>query len=268
MSRRRLAAVAALAVALGVGACSGGAASPGSSVGPVDLTIYAAASLKSVLASVQAAYGTARPAVTLTIATDSSAALETKIEQGAPADILLSADTANPQQLVDRGLAAGAPVAFATNRLTIIVPAANPASLRSPADLARPGIKIIAAASAVPITKYAEQLIRNLATVPGAPPDFATAYAANVVSREADVAAVVAKIALGEGDAGIVYVTDARSSTSVTSIDVPQASNVVATYAGVVVKASPRVTAARDFLDWLAGPGGRAVLAGFGFQAP
>ena len=85
--------------------------------------------------------------------------------------------------------------------------------IKTPADLAKPGVKIIAAGDAVPITKYANQLVDNLAKSPGYPADFATAYNANIVSKEDNVKAVVAKLELGEGDAGIVYVTDAKAST-------------------------------------------------------
>ena len=77
--------------------------------------------------------------------------------------------------------------------------------------------------------------------------------------------AVVGKIELGEGDAGIVYVTDANASTKVKPVDVPDSANVPATYAGVVLKASANPDAATAFLDWLAGPDGQAILAGFGF---
>ena len=131
---------------------------------------------------------------------------------------------------------------FATNILTVIVPIANPAKIETPADLAKPGVKIIAAGDAVPITKYANQLVANLAKQPGYPADYVAAYNANVVSKEDNVKAVVAKLELGEGDAGIVYVTDAKASTKVATVDVPDAANVVATYDGVVVKASAQPT--------------------------
>ena len=235
---------------------------------PASLTIYAAASLKAVLAKVQTAYAAANPGTTLTISTDSSSALETKIEQGAPADVFLSADTANPQKLVDESLAAGALTKFAGNLLTVIVPTSNPAAITSPADLAKPGVKVIAADDTVPITKYASQLVGNLASQAGYPTGFVAAYTANIVSKEDNVAAVVAKIELGEGDAGIVYVTDAKTSTKVTTIAVPAGANVPATYAGVVVKASPNAAAAQAFLAWLAGPDGQAILASFGFLPP
>jgi molybdate transport system substrate-binding protein len=254
----------ALALSLALAACSAGGSSPA----PANLTIFGAASLKGALDQARAAWESAHPGSTLTISTDSSSALETQIEQGAPADVFLSADTANPGKLVDRGLAAGAAVPFAANELTVIVPAANPAGIATPADLARAGIKVIAAGDAVPITRYATQLVDNLAKETGYPAGYAAAYAANVASKEDNVKAVVAKIELGEGDAGIVYVTDAKASAKVRTVAVPAAANVPAVYAGLVVKASTNATAARAFLDWFAGPDGRAILAGFGFLPP
>jgi molybdate transport system substrate-binding protein len=276
--------LAGLIVALGAcsnaGAPSTASAAP--SVGPtsapspsaappaeaVELTIFGAASLKSALEKTQAAYEAANAGTTLTLSTDSSSALETQIEQGAPADVFLSADTTNPKKLVDAGLADGAAVTFAGNKLTIIVPTANPAAITTPADLVKPGVRIIAAGDEVPITKYARQLVDNLAQESGYPADFAAMYAANVASKEDNVKAVVAKVELGEGDAGIVYVTDAKASTKVTTVDVPDTANVPATYAGVVVKASRNAAAARAFLDWFAGPDGQAILSTFGFLPP
>ena len=221
-----------------------------------------------MLAEAETAYEAANPGTDLTISTDSSAALETQIEQGAPADVFLSADTTNPQKLIDGGFASGEAVPFAGNKLTVIVPTDNPAAIQSAADLAKPGLRIIAAGDEVPITKYATQLVENLAAEADDPAGFAAAYGANVASREDNVSAIVSKIALGEGDAGIVYVTDAATSDEVTPINVPDAANVPATYAGVVVGESPNRDAAAAFLDWLTGPEGQAVLSSFGFLPP
>jgi molybdate transport system substrate-binding protein len=272
-------------IALILAACSSGAttvpsaAPPAASVAPTvaasaapalsgSLTIYGASSLKAALTKAQAAFMAAYPGVTITISTDSSSTLETQIEQGAPADVFLSADTTNPAKLVAKGLNAGDPVKFAGNLLTVIVPTANPAGITTPADLAKPGVKIVGAGATVPITKYATMLVANLAKEAGYPAGFVAAYNANVVSQEDNVAAVVSKIALGEGDAGIVYVTDAKTSTQVTAITVPADANVPATYAGVVVKASKNAAAAQAFLGWFAGPDGQAILASFGFLPP
>ena len=283
MKARQMVAMAALLVSLV--ACSG-TASPtslatfGPSLAPAaptaaataapggGLTIFAAASLKAALAKAKTTYEAAHTGTTLTISTDSSSALETQIEQGAPADVFLSADTTNPQKLVDKGLAAGGLVKFASNLLTVIVPTDNPGYIRAPKDLANPGVKVIAAGDTVPITKYATMLVANLAKETGYPADFAAKYAANIVSKEDNVAAVVAKIELGEGDAGIVYVTDAKTSTKVGTVAVPATANVPATYSGVVVKASTNAAAATAFLTWFAGPDCQAILAAFGFLPP
>jgi molybdate transport system substrate-binding protein len=220
-----------------------------------ELTVFAAASLKSAFESFAPAYQ-AETGLGLTSSFDASSALRAQIEQGAPADVFASADTANVETLVGEGLATD-PVAFACNQLTIIVPAGNPAGITAATDLGKPGVKVIAAGDEVPISKYARQLVGNLG--------IADAYAANVVSREDNVAAVRSKIELGEGDAGIVYVTDALASgDKVEQVDVPADANVPATYAAAVVTATDQADASAAFVDWLAGPEGRASLAAFG----
>lgn len=269
MSRRRLLATLLLIPLLG--ACSTSAAATAATIGPgkpVQLTVYGAASLKDVLAAVEVAYQAVVPGSTLTIAIDSSSTLRTQIEEGAPADVFLSADERNPQALVDASLSDGTAVAFARNLLTIIVPTDNPAGIATPADLAAAGVKIIAAGEKVPITTYAGQVIANLARDPTYPTGFAEAYAENVASKEENVKAVVAKIELGEGDAAIVYTTDAIAAAGVATVDIPARANVAATYAGVVVGASHRLAEAHAFLGWLVGPAGQATLAGFGFLPP
>jgi molybdate transport system substrate-binding protein len=278
--------VAAFGLVLAACSSSGGAAAPSAatsatqattapSTAPaspsgaaVELEIYGAASLKGALDATKPVYEASHPGVTLVMSTDASSALETKIEQGAPASVFLSADTTNPQKLVDKRLTTGPPVNFAKNILTVIVPIANPAKIKTPVDLAKPAVKIIAAGDAVPITKYANMLVANMAEEPGYPANYVNAYNANVVSKEDNVKAVVAKLELNVGDAAIVYVTDAKASTKVATVDVPPSANVVATYAGVVSKASPNTMAANDFLTWFAGPDGQAILSGFGFKPP
>lgn len=257
-----------VAITFIAGGCSVGAAPPSPGPAVAELTVFAAASLTGALEAVKTAYEAAVPGVSLTLSTDSSSTLATQIEQGAPADVFLSADTANATRLAAGGFASGDPVPFATNTLAIIVPSDNPGAVRTPVDLARPGLRVIAAGDAVPITGYAEQLIEKLAAEPGYPDEFATAYAASIRSREDNVKAIVAKLELGEGDAGIVYVTDAKASTRVVTIDVPDGSNVSAIYAGVVVKASRHQGPATAFLAWLAGPAGQSILASSGFGPP
>ena len=233
----------------------------------VELTTFGAASLSDVLATIEEEYEADAPGIDLVIATDSSTALRTQIEEGAPADVFLSADTANPAALVEGELAREA-VEFAANTIALVVPVENPAGIESPADLATAGAQIIAAGPEVPITGYVTEVVANLAAMPDYPAAFADAYAANVVSQEDNVSGVLAKIELGEGDAGFVYQTDARASSEVLLIPIPEEANVHAVYAGCVTADSRHGPEATAFLDWLAGPEGQSILAEYGFVAP
>jgi molybdate transport system substrate-binding protein len=258
--RRPIAAV--LAVALALASCSG--AAPASRA-PVELTVFAAASLRTAFTQLAPMFEANRPGVQLIFSFDASSTLRTQIEQGAPADAFASADEQNPRVLADAGLAVGPPSAFAGNELAVIVAPGNPARIATPADLARPGVRIVAAGHAVPVSTYADQLVANLARRPGYPSDFAAKVAANAVSREDNVRGILTKIELGEGDAGIVYATDARSSGRVDTIPIPDGANVVATYAAVAIRASTHPAEARSFVDFLGSPGAQAVLEALGF---
>lgn len=254
-------AVAVLLIASIIGGCAVGSAATSGTT----LTVYGAASLRDVLSEVTSTYAAANPGMNILVSTGSSSALETQIEQGAPADVFLSADTTNPQTLVDKGLTDGSAVSLAANTLVVIVPTDDPAGITTPADLARPGVKIVAAGDEVPITRYANQVVAALANQPGYPADFMAAYDANIVSKEDDVRAAVAKVELGEGDAAIVYRTDATASARIATIAIPDDAEVRATYAGVVIKGSAQPVAARAFLTWLGGPVGQEIFVRFGF---
>jgi molybdate transport system substrate-binding protein len=229
--------------------------------------VYAASSLGNAFHELATAYEAQHSDVQIILATDSSSALRTRIEQGAPADVFAAADTENPAKLERAGLTRGSPVDFATNRLAIVVPSDNPAGIAVGTDLARPGVRVVAAADGVPITRYATELLRRLAGVPGAPADLVARVERNVVSREDNVSAVLAKVKLGEADAGIVYATDARAASDVRSVPIPDAVNVDAVYAAVAVarNSSAPAPTADDFVAWLRAPSAQAILAAAGF---
>ena len=264
MNRVAVAGVLVLAV---VAACTGPVADRSPFAAPADLVVFAAASLTVPLEGVKMTYESGHASQRLTFAFDSSAALRTQIEQGAPADLFLSADLANPQRLVDARWATGPVTPFAGNRLAIVIPGANPGSIERPEDLGRPGMRIVAAGESVPVTVYATDLVTRLGALPGYPAGWAAAYEANIVSREDNVRAIVTKLELGEGDAGVVYATDALASDGLRVIEIPPEAVVTATYGAVVLAASPNVDAAAAFLGWLSGPDGQAALARFGFVA-
>jgi molybdate transport system substrate-binding protein len=251
--------IGALASAVLLAACS---ASPPVGSSSTSLTVFAAASLRDAFEEIATTYE-ARTGVAIALSFDASSALRTQIVQGAPADLFASADRTNPQQLADQGLTDGEPTIFAANGLAIVAPA-DGSGIESWQELGEPGTRVVAAGEDVPITAYASELVDGLSTLPDAPAGFPDAYEENVVSREDNVRAVLAKVEVGEGDGAIVYETDAASSNDVTTIDYPPATKVIAEYAFVVLRGSGPATEA--FADWLIGPDGQAVLERFGFR--
>lgn len=241
---------------------------PAATTPSVHLTVFAAASLRDALTEAASAYRARASGVTLSLAFDASSALRTQLEQGAPADLFLSADLESPQRLADAGLTTGQPIPFASNSLAIVVPADLEGSISEPFELARPGVRVLAGGREVPISRYADQLLGKLAEAPDAPAAFRQAVEANIVSREDNVRAVLAKIELGEGDAAIVYATDALGSDRVRTIAIPEWAAVSVTYGGVVMASSGQPAAADELLAWLRTDAGQAVLARFGFGPP
>jgi molybdate transport system substrate-binding protein len=198
----------------------------------------------------------------LTIAFDASNVLAAQLTEGAEVDVFLSADLSRPTELAEAGLTSGEPVTFARNSPVIVVPRDSQAVMTA-LDLAVPGVRLVAAGASVPITHYAEAAIAQLAATTPDPAAFSSAVAANVVSREDNVRAAMAKVELGEGDAAIVYVTDARASDAVREVPFPEAVQVTAEYGAVQVSDDPAATA---FVIWLTGRAAQAILAEAAFQ--
>jgi molybdate transport system substrate-binding protein len=162
------------------------------------------------------------------------------------------------------------PVVFARNSMVIITPAANPAGIHQPYDLAKTGVKLDLAAPAVPAGALARQVLTRLAMDPGAPAGFAQAVLHNVVSEESDVEAVVSRVALNEVDAGIVYVSDLKTAngSKVKPIALPGGANVSTVYPVAVISGSPNVSLARQFVDYVRGATAQQILRGLGFLPP
>ncbi len=256
--RSRVGSMAALLVALSfAGGC---AAEPDDDS---TLTVFAAASLRDVFTDLGAAWRSSHPNTTLTQSFEASNILAAQIAEGAPADVFVSADVERPAELSEAGLTAAPPVPFARNRVTLVAPLGD-GRLQSPGDLAVPGVRIVAAGLGVPITRYADEALARLAlTMPDADA-FAAAVAANIVSREDNVRAALAKVELGEGDAAVVYRTDALSSDRVREIPFPEVVDITAEYAAVQVSDRP---IAAEFMTWLRGPESAAIIEANGFAA-
>jgi molybdate transport system substrate-binding protein len=214
------------------------------------LTIFAAASLTEAFQAFDSAeaYSFA-----------GSNALAAQVKQGARADVFASASPQYTQDLFRAGLVAK-PVTFATNRLVLIVPKSNPAGLTSVYDLARKNVKLVVAAPAVPVGSYTRTVLRRLGL---------SSVLAKVVSQESDVKSVVGKVALGQADAGFVYVTDVKPvAGDVASIRIPAWAQPRVRYEIAVVRASSQKAAARAWITRIRGKTGQAALVRAGFGKP
>jgi molybdate transport system substrate-binding protein len=232
-----------------------------------NLTIFAASSLTDAFNEMKAAIEAANPGTTITFNFASSSALRTQLEQGAKADVYASADTVQMDNARNAGLLVGDSAVFVRNTPIIIVPANNPQAIAFPADLAKPGVKLVLAAPEVPIGNYARQVIRKLATDPAMGADYEAKVLANLVSNEANVRAVVSKIQLGEGDAGIVYSSDVTPAvaTRLKVVSLPGGLNVIAEYPVAVVEGTTNEAGGRAFMDYLLSDAGQAILRKWGF---
>ena len=235
-----------LLAALLVGVTTVAGASARSTATP-PLTIYAAASLTEVFRAFDGAQ---------TYSFAGSNALETQIRNGAPADIFASAAPLNTQRLFRAGLV-DKPVTFTANRLALIVPKSNPAGIRSIYDLRSKPVKLVVASPAVPVGGYTLTVLKKMGL---------SSVLSKVVSRESDVKAVTGKVALGQADAGFVYVTDARPvSDRVTVVRIPAWAQPRVRYEIAVVSRSTNKTAAQAWINAIMSARGQTALRNAGF---
>jgi molybdate transport system substrate-binding protein len=244
--RSRIAVVTAVAVLGLLAVPAGGTAASGST----QLTVYAAASLTNAFPAIapheKYSFG-------------GSNALAAQIQQGAPADVFASANTTLPRQLFQQNLCSK-PVVFTRNRLVIVVPLKNPAHIQNVYDLAKSGVTIDIAAKGVPVGSYTLQILQNM--------NLSNAVLKNVVSQETDVREVLAKVALGEVDAGFVYSTDAKTvARKVLVVKIPAWAQPKVQYGICVVSSSPHKSAARAFVKRVLSKAGQRKLHRFGFLA-
>jgi molybdate transport system substrate-binding protein len=236
---------AVLLLVLAVGAC---ATSGAQAAARAESTVYAAASLTNVFPRID-------PAPRYSFG--GSNTLAAQIRLGAPADVFASADMTLPNGLYEDGLCSK-PVVFARNRVVVVVPRSNPARVRSIFGLTRPGVKIVIAGPTVPVGAYTHQILRKL--------NLSVAVLKNVVSVESDVRGVLAKVALGEADAGFVYATDAKTAPGrVTVINVPAWAQPSIRYGICVVSSSGHKPEGRAFVAKVLSRAGQAKLLAAGF---
>lgn len=258
--KKHFLATVAVGILLATAGCSASSTAPAPSLTPTkdslsgSVTVFAAASLTKTFGELALKFEAAHPGVTVTTSFAGSADLVAQITAGAPADVFASADAKNMAKV---STLVGTPVNFATNTLEIAVPPGNPAKIASFADLARPGVKTVVCAPAVPC---------GAATIAI---EASTGVKLTPVSEENAVTDVLGKVSSAEADAGLVYVTDVKGAGSrVTGIPFPQSSTAVNTYPIATIAASKNSTVAKAFMEYVTGTVGRAVLAAAGFGAP
>jgi molybdate transport system substrate-binding protein len=212
------------------------------------LTVFAAASLTDVFPKIdpRPRYGFA-----------GSDVLALQIQQGAPADVFAAASPKYPEALYKQGLVQK-PIQFATNTLVLVVPKSNPANIHTVDDLTKPGVKIVIGDPSVPVGSYTRTVLTNLGIL--------AAVLKNVVSNETDVRSVLAKVALGEADAGFVYITDAKTvQGKVKVIALRESAQPHVVYGVAVVTKSPHLQAAYRYVTRLVRPAAQQELEHYGF---
>ena len=219
------------------------------------LTIFAAASLTETFTTLEKAFEHDHAGVDVVLSFGSSTTLAEQVVQGAPADVIATADEAAMGIVVEEKLTDGDPTPLASNTLTLVTPAGNPADVRSVADLA--GVDFVMCDVQVPCGAAAQEVLDN------------AGVSARPVSYEADVKAVQSKVALGEADAGLVYVTDAvAASDQVDEVPIPDDLNVVNPYYIATVADSAHADLAAEWLSLVSSQAGQRVFADAGFGPP
>ena len=235
-------------VALAAG-CGGSPTASGG--GQRELTVFAASSLTEAFTQLGDQFTAAHPDVKVTFDFAGSSDLVTQLQQGAPADVLATADSSNMDKVADK---TGAPQVFAGNKLMIAVEPGNPKHIAGLADLAGTDLKVVLAAPEVPAGKYAQEALAKAGVT------------LHPVSLEESVKGVVTKVSLLEADAGIVYVTDVDAAQGkIDGVEIPESQNVLATYPIATVKDGAHHDDAQAFVDLVLSAAGQKVLAGHGF---
>lgn len=222
-----------------------------------ELTVFAAASLRSTFEEIGQDFTEQYPDATVRFSFGGSSDLVAQLTSGAPGDVFASADENNMTKALDAGLIEGDPVDFASNTLTIVTPPGNPGNVQSFADLANPDVSVVVCAPPVPCGAATNRI------------EEATGIDITPVSEESSVTDVLGKITSGQADAGLVYVTDANGAGgAVDTVSFPESSDAVNVYPIGTLAASSNHAAAQAFVDMVTGDIGRGVLAEAGFAGP
>ena len=233
------------------------------------VTVFAATSLTDAFGEIGKAFEK-QNGNSVTFQFAGSQTLRTQLENGAGADVFASANTAQYDPLVKSGMLEPGRI-FAKNRLVVITPTGS--RVKTLRDLASSGVKLVLADKTVPVGAYSRQMLEKLSDALSSMTDYVGKVLGNVVSEEINVRQVALKVALGEADAGIVYLTDVTPdlSSKVSRVRIPDAFNPVATYPIGVLKGANNTRAANTqaagaFVDFVRSSAGQRILRKWGFQ--
>lgn len=241
---------------------------PGVDPAKIELIVYAASSLTDAFQALATQFEALHPGTRIILNFASTQQLAIQLAQGAEADVFASADLKHMLDLEQAGrIDQGEKMNFVDNWLVVLIPKDNPGQITDLADLTKTGLKVILVDKAVPAGAYALEVLGNVSQNPAYGPEYKNAVLNNVVSYEANVRALVSKIALGEADAGIAYSSDAVGSASdkVKVIEIPLDLNVQAKYFIGKVNESANPTRADQFIDFVRSKEGQAILNEYGF---
>ena len=234
------------------GACGGGGGDP-----TPEIVVFAASSLTDAFTELGEAFVTQHPGAQVTFNFAGSGELVAQLLQGAPADVFVAADESQMAKLVAADENQDAPIVIARNTFQIIVEAGNPVGVVGLADLADPGLIVVLCADSVPCGQGAAAVLAR------------AGVSVSARSLEDSVKGVVTKVAAGETDAGIVFVTDViAAGNTAEGVGIPAELNVITSYPIVLTRAAANAATARQFVDFVAGAQGQAILSSYGFLAP
>lgn len=214
------------------------------------MVVFAASSLTDAFGRIEREFEVRHPDTDVVVNLGGSSSLVAQLIDGAPADVLATADGAQMDRALGGLEAATVPEVFARNELVVAVEVGNPTGIDDLADLAD-GRVVVLAAPEVPAGAYAAAALA------------CAGVSVEPASLEPSVRSVATKVALGEADAGIVFRTDVDDGIDAVGID--EDCNVVAEYPIVALTDADGASA---FVEFVLGPEGRAALSDEGFGLP
>ena len=229
---------------------------------PIELTILAAASLTDVCNEIKVNYEATHENVILHFSYGGSGALQTQIEEGAPADIFISAATKQMTALDEQGLMdSDSIVQLLENKVVLVVPADSTADIASFEDVATDKVTMVGLGEpgSVPVGQYSEEIYSTLNLLEQVK---ATA------NYGSDVRTVLTWVETGEVDCGIVYATDAYTTELVKIVaEAPEGSYKQVIYPAGVVNSTKHAEAAAEFMAYLQKEETLALFESYGFSA-